>query len=203
MERVNIASSEQFSNVVSHFLFMHAVSVSLHDDFVGFLFIVCIALAVCMLAPAALHDCSISLSYTSDTSSAVQSGNFLMHSVVAHTYRRPGSDGALRKSLSVSMYFVDWPAVIVDKPFCDGGLPAADVPQYWHRADGFMPMFIAHAESRHRCMFVFGHFDTAARAQKTGAIAQIIAIKVMLWRFISPSIGLYYIRKVVRVQKNF
>lgn len=203
MERVNIASSAQFSNVVPHFLFMHTVSASLHDDFVGFLFIVCIALAVCMLTPAALHDCSISLSYMSDTSSAVQSGNFLMHSVVAQTYRRPGSDGATRSSRSVKTYFVDWPAVIVDSPFCDGGLPAADVPQYWHRADGFMPIFIAHAESRHRCMLVFWHFDTAACVHKTGATAQIIAIKNMLWRFISPSIGLYYIRKVPPVQNFF
>lgn len=203
MERVKIESSAQLSNVVPHFLFMHVVSASLHDVFVGFLFMFCIALAVCMLTPAALHDCSINLSYIFDTSSVVQSGNFLIHSVVAQIYRRPGSDGATRNSRSVKTYFVDWPAVMLVKPFCDGGLPAADVPQYWHRADGFMPIFIAHAESRHRCMFTFEHFDTAARAPKTGATAQIIAIKNMLWRFISLPIGWYYIRKVAPVQKKF
>ena len=113
------------------------------------------------------------------------------------------SDGALRISRSVSVYFVDWPAVTLDNPFCDGGLPAAEVPQYWHRADGFMPIFIAHAESRQRCMLVFWHFDNAAGAQKTGANAQIVAIKNMLWRFISLPVILHYIRKRHRAQKFF
>jgi hypothetical protein len=52
-------------------------------------------------------------------------------------------------------------------------------------------------------MLVFWHFDTAACAHKTGATAQNIATKIMLWRFISPSIDLYYIRKVPPVQKFF
>ncbi len=170
----------QFSNVVPHFLFIHVVNVVLHDDFVGFLFMFCILVAICIVTPAALQDCSISLSYIWDTSSVVQSGNFFMHSVVAQIYRLPGSDGATRNSLSVSVYFVDCPAVILDKPFCEGMSPAADVPQYWHRAAGFMPIFIAHAESRHRCMFTFEHFDAAENAPKSGAIAQITATKSTL-----------------------
>ena len=86
---------------------MHVVSIVVQDVFVGFLFVFCIAVEICMLIPAALHDCSISLSYMSDTSSVVQSGNFFMHSVVAQIYLLPGSDGATRNSVDVKVYFVD------------------------------------------------------------------------------------------------
>ena len=107
IERVKVASSSQFSNDVPHFLSIHVVRVVLQDDFVGFLFMLSIAAEICILTPADLHDCSTNLSYMSDTSSVVQSGNFFMHSVVAHMYRRPGSDGATRNSRSVRIYFVD------------------------------------------------------------------------------------------------
>ena len=64
-----------------------------------------------------------------------------------------------------------------------GGSPAFDVPQYWQRADGFMPTFIAHAESRHRVMFVLEHFDTAAFAPISG-VMQSRAVKIVLNTFI-------------------
>lgn len=41
--------------------------------------------------------------------------------------------------------------------FFDDGAPAVAVPQYWHRADGFEDMFIAHAESRQRVRFAREH----------------------------------------------
>jgi hypothetical protein len=41
------------------------------------------------------------------------------------------------------------------------GIPAADEPQYWHRAAGFAPMFIAHAESKHRVKFETEHAPNA------------------------------------------
>ena len=127
---VKVASSSQFSNAVPHFLFMHVVNIVSQDDFVGFLLMFCIAVVICMLTPAALQDCSISLSYSFDTSSVVQSGSFFIHSVVAQIYLLPGSDGATRNSAAVNVYFVDCPAVIDERPFCDGVSPAADVPQY-------------------------------------------------------------------------
>lgn len=177
MERVKIASSVQSSNAVPHFLLIQVVKVVLQDDFVGFLLMAATVAAFCMVMPAALQDCSISVSYVSDTSSVVQSGNFLMHSVVAHIYRLPGSDGATRNSLSLSVYFVDCPAVIELNPFCKGISPAALVPQYWHRAEGFIPMFIAQAESRQRSKFVLEHFDTAANVPNIGVKIQTMLIK--------------------------
>lgn len=60
------------------------------------------------------------------------------------------------------LYFADVPTDMLFIPFLlDGGMPAADVPQYWHRAARLEEMFIAHAESRQRVRFAWEHLDTA------------------------------------------
>ena len=51
------------------------------------------------------------------------------------------------------LYFADAPTETLRISFLDDGLPAVAVPQYWHRADGFEDILIAHAESRHRVRF--------------------------------------------------
>ena len=50
------------------------------------------------------------------------------------------------------LYFADAPADTAFITFL-GGVPADDVPQYWHRADGFDDRPIAQTESKHRVKF--------------------------------------------------
>ena len=45
-----------------------------------------------------------------------------------------------------------------------GGVPALDVPQYWHRAAGFDETFIAHTESKQRVKFICEHVVAANAA---------------------------------------
>jgi len=54
--------------------------------------------------------------------------------------------------LSEILYLADAPA---DTDFITffGAAPAADVPQYWHRADGFDDRPIAQTESKQRVKF--------------------------------------------------
>ncbi len=115
----------------------------------------------------------------------------------------PGSDGAVRNSRSVKLYFVDCPTVTLDRPFCDGGVPADDVPQYWHRAAGFMPMFIAHAESRHRVRFALEHFDGVAMVSNAHNPTKN-TVRIRFVDFISlPSITEQYIKKTYLLQNIF
>ena len=55
----------QVSNLVPHFLFMHVVKVVLHLDLDGLVVAFDTARVICAVTPAALQDCSISLSYVS------------------------------------------------------------------------------------------------------------------------------------------
>ena len=115
--------------------------------------------------PAALHDCSINLSYTSDTSSGVQSETRSIHRLVAQTYRLPGSVGADLSSLSEMLYFVFAPAETERIPL--GAVPALAVPQYWQRAAGLLDILIAHAESRQRVKLACEHAEYAKFGVKT------------------------------------
>ena len=81
--RSNSTSVAQDAKSVPHFLLVHVVKDVVHFCFVGFCFISADVRAICAVTPAARQDCSINLSYDSDTSWAVQSGNFLIHSFVA------------------------------------------------------------------------------------------------------------------------
>lgn len=58
------------------------------------------------------------------------------------------------------LYFADVPADTERIAFL-GGVPADDVPQYWHRADGFDDTPMAHAESRQRVKFAREHVVAA------------------------------------------
>ena len=59
------------------------------------------------------------------------------------------------------LYLADVPTDTDRMPVL-GGVPAPDVPQYWHRADGFDDTFIAHTESRQRVKFAREHVGAAS-----------------------------------------
>jgi len=160
---------------------MHAVMPVLHADFDIVFDAAARSEAIWALMPAARHDCSIKASYAADTSSAVHPEIFLMHSAVAHAYRRPGSDGAACSSLADSVFAADVPTDTLRRPLSWVGSPALAVPQYWHRAAGFMLTLIAHAESRHRVKFAREHVAAPY------ALAHIIAdnVKKAIYFFIS------------------
>lgn len=92
-----------------------------------------------------------------------------------------GSVGADFNSLSVMLYLGEDPTETLRMPL-DDGEPALGVPQYWHRADGFDDMFIAHAESKHLVRFAREHEDAA---QEPPGISVIASIKSVICVFIS------------------
>ena len=63
--------------------------------------------------------------------------------------------------MSEILYFADAPTETLRIVFVLGGVPASDVPQYWHRAARFDDMFIAHTESRQRVRFALEHVVAA------------------------------------------
>ena len=129
----------------------------------------------------------------------MQPDTFFIHCAVAQAYRSPGSVGAFFRSLSLMLYFADAPADIDFMPFfVDGGVPAVDVPQYWHRAAGLDVILIAHAESRQRVKFACEHFDAACACEHS----RTADIKVNICFFIFSLVG-NYIKNVVWVQREF
>jgi hypothetical protein len=84
---------------------------------------------ICDDIPAAVHDCSIRGSYTSDTSSAVQPETRAIHFFDAHTYRSPGSVGAFFNSRDEMLNRADVPTETARIP-ASLGSPASAVPQY-------------------------------------------------------------------------
>lgn len=64
-------------------------------------------------------------------------------------------------------------------PELAGGVPAFDVPQYWHRAAGLDDMFIAHTESRHRVRLIWEQVADHARPGHT--IKHKIKIRIFLF----------------------
>ncbi len=155
--------------------------------------------------PAALHDCSIKLSYVSDTSSAVQPATRFIHWAVAHAYRSPASVGAFFNSLSGILYLADAPADTA-RIALFGGVPALDVPQYWHRAAGFDDMFIAHAESRQRVKLAREHdavaaYDDPSPSMNSALPQANLLIKCIFFCFIFSLYGKLY-QKIIWAQSE-
>lgn len=72
-----------------------------------------------------------------------------------------------------------------------GGVPALDVPQYWHRAAGFDDTFIAHAESRHRVKFATEHdaaFAIAGHIDIPSIKSNLVGFISLLCKIISKNI---------------
>lgn len=112
------------------------------------------------------------------------------HFSVAHAYLSPGSVGADFNSLAEIVFFEDAPAPM--ERMAVDGVPASDVPQYWHLAAGFPDMFIAQAESKHLVRFMREH--VAAPAISGRAIKQ--DIKIAIFFSIFSLVG-YYIKKML------
>ena len=81
--------------------------------------------------------------------------------------------------------------------FSDGGRPADDVPQYWHRADGFEDIFIAHAESRHRVRFAREHLAAAFALAHISSADNKNSICVFIF-----SLGVNYIKILSAAQRK-
>ena len=77
------ASHARKSDVQRFWATTHARMSHLHDDCVFFLFVFSWDAAIFDETPAAVQDCSIKLSYASDTSSVVQPAIFFIHCAVA------------------------------------------------------------------------------------------------------------------------
>ena len=89
-----------------------------------------------------------------------------------------------------------------------GGVPAFDVPQYWHRAAGFDDTFIAHTESRQRVKLAREHDTVAAYdvpvASINSALQQAnLIIKCIFLCFIFSLYGKLYQKNIcLESEKN-
>ena len=98
------------------------------------------------------------------------------------------------------MYRADAPKDKLRMPDFFGGVPALDVPQYWHRAAGFDDTFIAHAESRQRVKFAT---EQDAAFATTGHII-MPSVKNSVLCFISLFMGKYIKKRpCIKVKKIF